>query len=90
MVSLAPISGLRSGRLYSSIGVGTVAMYTLQLFSSATSAVNFMPVAAASSSSLISSVTSRPSRNAEMRALLMSNPTTGRRLLNSTASGNPT
>lgn len=39
MVSLALTSGVRSGRLYSSMGVGTVTMNVLALASSAGSAL---------------------------------------------------
>ncbi len=59
-VSLARISGVRSGRLYSSIGVGTVTMNTRQRFRSASSVVKPSCRALLSSSRVTSSVVSLP------------------------------
>ncbi|MNT76412.1 hypothetical protein D3C72_2154110 [compost metagenome] len=90
MVSLALTSGVRSGCLYSSIGVGTVTMNTLAWPSSARSAVYVSWAASVSSASLTSSVWSCPAFSASMRRVLISNPMTERFLPNSTARGRPT
>jgi hypothetical protein len=90
MDSVALTSGVRSGRLAASIGVGTVTMYTLQSRMAATSEANDNRVAAASRSGSTSSVLSWPRWSSSMRARSMSKPTVAYCLPNSTASGRPT
>jgi hypothetical protein len=90
MVSLARISGVRSGLRASSIGVGTV---TMKIFASrrrSGSSVHSSLVAAANSSGSTSSVLSRPSFSSAIRAGFLSKPITVRLRANSTASGRPT
>src|SRR3569833_2975576 len=89
-VWLAPMSGCRPGRRWRSIGVGTVTMEKLQSSKAAISVVMVRRVAAFSSCGSTSSELSRPALSSAMRALLMSKPTTGNCLPNSTASGSPT
>ena len=62
-------SGVRSGRLYSSMGVGTVTMNTRQRFRSARLVVNVSRFASlAARLLLVSSVLSRPALSSAMRA----------------------
>src|SRR5581483_10809057 len=88
--SLARTSGVRSGLLYSSMGVGTVTMNTRQLLRSLSSVVKRNRAAAFSSARVVSSVLSLPASSSAIRAFLTSNPTVSKCLPNSTARGRPT
>ena len=100
-VSLAFTSGVRSGRLFLSTGVGTVMMYTLAFSISFRSAEQKSPLVPAlkgfsltkadfRSSSDTSKVSSCPAFSSVILFWLMSKPTTGNLVANNLANGSPT
>ena len=85
-------TGVRSGRLFLSIGVGTVTMKKLHSLISSKFRLNFMPLSIAFfiCSLLSSSVRSNPLLSSSMRFAFTSKPTTSYFSLKAAASGSPT
>ena len=90
MVSLAFSSGVRSGRLAASIGVGTVTMKKFAVFNVFGSVSNFKCLADFRSSVVHSRVRSCPPWSSSTRRASISKPMTGSLRLKCTASGSPT
>ena len=85
-------TGVKSGRLFLSIGVGTVTIKKLHSFISSKFRLNFIPFSIAFfiCSALSSSVRSYPLLSSSMRAALTSKPVTSYFSLNAAANGSPT
>ncbi len=86
----ALIIGLRSGRLFESIGVGTATMKNVQACNRLGSAVSSSLVAERRSSAVVSAVSSWPRSSSSMRFCRMSKPTVGSLRPKLMATGNPT
>jgi len=90
IIWLARINGVKSGRLCSSIGVGTVTTNVSRSASVLLSSAKCSRLDWAICSPVDSPVRSCPAASSRMRSALMSKPSVSKCLPNSTASGSPT